>query len=102
MEKTFEEIAARELQLYAENSFTVYQRILHPVIENLKKKIEKGIFDKEKAVKAFEHVADFAAQQYHKEFGAALVPWYHIFDKATRRACAIAMTNDFINDYENL
>ena len=65
-----DEDAVRELVLYAENDSRIYRNKTLPVIANLKRKVAKGVFDKELAVKAFQYVADDAAKQYKKEFPA--------------------------------
>lgn len=79
--------AARELALYTENDGRIYRLYSVPTIDNLKKKMGKGTYDKEKAVKAWGYVADAAAKQYAKEFAHA-EDWYRIYNAATR--CEVA------------
>lgn len=78
--------AARELTLYAENTSRIYDLSVQ-VIENLRKKFQKGNYNAEKAVKAFEHVTEYAAKEYVREFSEPS-EWYVIFNAATRREAA--------------
>lgn len=78
--------AARELTLYAENTKKIYDLSVQ-VIENLRKKFQKDIYNVEKAVKAFEHVAEYAAKEYVREFSEPS-EWYLVFNAATRRETA--------------
>ena len=78
--------AASELTLYAENTRQVYDLTVQ-VIANLKKKFKKGVYNAERAVKAFEHVAEYAAKEYAREFSDSS-EWFTIFNAATRRETA--------------
>ena len=62
---------SRELFLYATNTGDLYRRMITPLIQNLRKKAKKGIYDKEKAVDAFYYVACEASKMYKKDFGYA-------------------------------
>lgn len=79
--------AARELVLYADNTSRVYFNSILPTIENLRRKVKRGTYDKQKAVKAFGYVAEYAAKEYAREF-ATPEQWHVIFNAATRRAAA--------------
>lgn len=78
--------AARELTLYSENTRKVYDLSVQ-VVENLRKKFQKGIYNAEKAVKAFEHVTEYAAKEYIREFSEPS-EWHIVFNAATRREAA--------------
>lgn len=78
--------AAKELVLYAENTRKIYDLSIQ-VIANLRKKFQKGTYNAEKAVKAFEHIAEYAAKEYAREFSEPS-EWYIIFNAATRRKAA--------------
>ena len=95
MKTNIDIIAAEELKLYSDNTYRVYKNYYLPICANLEKKIAKGTFDQEKAVKAFMYLVDFAAKLYHNEFGTKSVPWYHVFDKATREVVAKEYVNEF-------
>jgi hypothetical protein len=58
------------------------------VFENIAKKRIKGIYNHEKALKSWEHVAEVGAKQYIKEFCAKDDKWYEIFNKTTRAEAA--------------
>jgi len=60
--------ASRELLLFATNDAQLYRSRITPIIENLKKKIKKGTYDKVLALKLWRYAADDAAKRYNKEF----------------------------------
>lgn len=86
---------SRELKLYADNDSETYFKHYIPVAKNMSRKLEKGIFDNEKAVTGFLYVIDFAAKKYCREFGGI---WHKVFTKADREAAAAAMVEDFLNE----
>lgn len=90
--------AARELELYAENTREIYDRWTMPTVDNLTRKYKRGQYDKEKAVKAWEYVAEYAAKMYAREF-ASPSAWYVIFNAATRRAVAEYLEDVYFCEY---
>lgn len=60
---------SRELFLYATNDGDLYRSMVSPIIVNLHKKALKGVYDAEKAVDAFYHVATEASRHYNRDFG---------------------------------
>lgn len=60
---------SRELFLYTTNDGTLYCKMTTPIINNLKKKAEKGIYNAEKAVDAWYKVATEASNKYFKNYG---------------------------------
>lgn len=59
---------ARELSLFIQNDGELYRRQTLPIIENLAKKIKKGVFKHTLAVKLFRYLADNGAKKYTFEF----------------------------------
>ena len=95
MKTIIDEVAVRELELYATNDSEVYFKSIVPIQDNMTKKLKKGIFDHDKAVKAFLYTADFAAKKYCKEFGGI---WYQVFNKATREETAKYLLKNFLEE----
>lgn len=60
---------SRELFLYATNDGDLYRSMICPIIANLKRKAQKGIYDHEKAIDAFYPVATEASRHYARDFG---------------------------------
>lgn len=58
----------RELKLYIDNDYDLYMQQYTPQVENLKKKLGKGIYDPKKAEVLFKYLADNGAKKYDKEF----------------------------------
>lgn len=86
MKTVADHIAAEELVLYTINNSTVYGCSIKPLIANYRRKIAKNQYDREKAIKGFEHVAKVGAMHYEKEFLST--KYYTVFNAATRREAA--------------
>ena len=86
MKTVCDNVAAKELFLYAVNNRTIYQSSIRPLIENYRRKIAKNQYDRVKAVKGFDNIAKIAAMHYEKEF--LLNKYYIVFNAATRREAA--------------
>lgn len=86
MKTVCDNVAAEELYLYAINNGTIYRNSITPLIANYRKKISRGQYDEQKAVKGFENIAKMAAMQYEKEF--LLQKYYTVFNAETRREAA--------------
>ena len=89
--------SATNLYLYAKNSQNVYDRMIVPILENLSRKIRRGIYNGNKALNAFENIMDFAAQEYDKELGSGRGS-LTLFNKATRREAAKKLMECFEGD----
>lgn len=98
MKTMIDKAAVSELALYVENTRQVYDRATMPTVENLRKKNAKGQYDKEKAIKAWEYVAEYAAKLYHKEF-CGCGKWYDVFNAATRREVARYLEDVYYQEY---
>lgn len=79
--KEVDEVAVRELVLYAENDADLYRQSALPIIANLQRKVKKGTYDAELAIKLWRYHADRAAKEYIQEFDGEFSP-------ATRNAAA--------------
>ena len=86
--ETVDTEASRELDLYIMNSEELYRRKFMPIILNLKRKMAKGIYDHEKAVKLRMYLVDDAAKEYVKEFGSQSEDVKDMFPKETREKVA--------------
>jgi hypothetical protein len=95
----FEETATRELELYTENDADLYRQMRQPIELNLQKKKSKGIYDKEKARKAFLNLVNVAARKYTEEFSAKGDKPSSIFKMADRREVARRFEEDFEREY---
>ena len=62
-------VESHELFLYATNDGNLYRNMITPVIENMRRKAKKGLYDKEKAVDAYYHIATAASDKYNKDYG---------------------------------
>lgn len=62
-----EAIDAEELKLFVDNDYTLYKTMWEPITANLCKKKAKGIYDRDKAVKAFLNLARSGAKKYAAE-----------------------------------
>lgn len=97
----FDSHAATELELYMDNDTRFASQspsgMGRDVARNMAKKIDKGRYDPELAVKGWMHVVDAAAKAYAKEFGGGR--WHEMFDKQTRLVVARRQAEQFHRDY---
>ena len=86
-DNTIDKDAVRELVLTITNDGDLYRRQITPAIDNLKRKYKKGNYDRDKAVKLWQYVADEGVRRYNKEFGSGTysVAW---LNPITRKAIA--------------
>lgn len=79
---------SRELVLVAENDGDLYEHYIKPVIKNLQKHYNKGVYDVDKAVDAYYRIATEASNRYNKDFG-------YRFSVQQRFTAAVVMEQDF-------
>lgn len=87
-----ESIASEELRCYAINHSVLYQNSMVYIIANLTKKVEKGIYDRNKAIDLFYSYATNASNFYKKEFG-------HAFSVQERFTVAVDLEIEFQEGY---
>ena len=84
MKKTIcDDIAARELFLYAVNKESLYYSVIRSVLKCLYHKAMKGQYTIDKAADAFQYAVKHAAMMYTIEFGSGR--YYDTFNRATRQ-----------------
>ena len=76
--------AVNELDSYIMNDEDLYRRRFMPIIENIKRKIRRGIYDHKKVIKLWMYLVDDAAREYVKEFGNTSDDVKDMFPKETR------------------
>lgn len=59
-----DKVAAHELFLFIVDDADLYRQQGEPIILNLRRKIKRGIYDPQKALKLWRHLADFGAKKY--------------------------------------
>ena len=94
---------ARELKNTMDSTEEGYKQQYIPILKNLSKKMKKGTYDKEKAVKLMMYYVANGAKKYAKDFGGggATGPSVGGFDKKTREEAARAYVEDFEDDWDN-
>lgn len=88
--------ASHELVLYTVNDGDLYRQRVTPMLANLRRKIAKGTYNRELAVKLWLYLAEAGAKKYAKEF-ATPSEWSRIFPPADRREAA----KEFARYYED-
>jgi len=91
--------AAREIQLFADNDFQLYQQRQRPILINLGKKYKKGTYDIHKAAKLWRYYIDAAMQKYHKEFGSR-GKWYDLLSVPDRNLLALDYAIETKNEFD--
>ncbi len=89
--------AANELYLFAVNDANLYRQRIIPIIANLRKKVSKGIYNPELALKLWKYAADDAAKRYNKEY-AGSSKGYGAFNVGTRLSTARQLQNHYLSE----
>jgi len=92
---------ARELYLFVENDEILLMRRYPQFVKNLNRKAQRGVYDREKAVKLFMYLADEASKRYSKQFGDGKT---HAADVPTRMLLAKMLRDkyeNYIADYDH-
>jgi hypothetical protein len=79
--------------LYIENDGQLYQQQGEPIMRNLSRKWDKGIYDHDKAKTLWKYYADTGAKKYGKEHGAN--DGFNMFTPAVRRAVASELADNW-------
>lgn len=66
---------ANELYLFFQNDENLINRRYPEFVKNLERKVKRGIYDREKAVKLFMYLADEVSKKYSKDFGDGKTHW---------------------------
>ncbi len=80
--------AVNELDTFIMNNEDLYRRRFMPIISNIKRKLEKNVYDHEKAQKLWMYLIDDAAKEYVKEYGSQQDDVKDMFPKETRQQVA--------------
>jgi hypothetical protein len=80
--------AVNELDTYIMNNEELYRRRFMPIISNIRRKLNKNVYDHEKAQKLWMYLVDDAAKEYVKEFGSTQDDVADMFPKQTRQEVA--------------
>lgn len=95
-----DQVAARELLLFINNDYGLYRSHHVPIIKNLLRKMRKGVFDAEKAVKLFMYLTEAGAKKYGRASGWSGSGIPAFFTKATREAAARELRDEFLAENE--
>lgn len=80
MTNTVDQVMMRELELYVDNNYSLYQRA-EAIMANLERKVNRGVYDSSKAPKLWQYMIDEGARMYCKEFGGQV---RYMFPKVLR------------------
>ena len=84
-------------ETFIDNDAQLYRQQHWPIIKNLLKRYEKGIYDSKKAVKLFMYLVDAGAKKFVKENRDG-GDWHSLFPKSSRLQTAISLRDDFEMD----
>lgn len=62
-------VESSELFGYTTNNSEIYRQAITPIINNLRKKAQKGIYNSDKAIDLWYHVSTMASDKYGKDYG---------------------------------
>jgi len=81
--------AAREIQLFADNDYQLYQSQRLPILKNLARKYQKGTFKIDRAADLWKYYVDNAMKKYHKLYGSPRGNWYDLLSMQDRKRLAL-------------
>ena len=91
---------AHELVLFGENDADLYRQRTVPIMKNLTKKWDRGVYDHDLAVKLWTYWAADAAQRYSAEHGSPDVKWSNMFPTSVRNEVAEYMADYWEEELE--
>ena len=86
-------VEAEELHLFTVNDADIYRQRETPIIDNLKKKMKKGVYERAKAEKLAKYMFDDASKKYDNSTSG------HTFSPDERREAAAHWVKDFEDNY---
>lgn len=89
--------AITELRLFIDNDADLYKRQTTPMIDNVKRKIKNGKYDKNKAPKLWMYLVDNGAKKYAKEYSKPS-DWNVIFPKNVRQKVAYDLAEYYFEE----
>jgi hypothetical protein len=92
--------AVNELDLYINNNEDLYRKHFMPIVYNLQRKLDKKIYDHEKAKKLWMYLVDTAAREYTQEFGQPGEDVKDFFPKPTREKVAQVLADRELKNLE--
>jgi len=87
---------AYELKIYIENDANLYRQRFLPIMKNLQRKKEKGIYNNVGATKLFTYLVNDGAKKYAKENNGT---WNQMFSTAVRLETAREFEKEFSIEY---
>ena len=91
---------ANERVLFGENDADLYRQRTVPIMKNLTKKWDRGVYDHDLAVKLWTYWAADAAQRYSAEHGSPDVKWSNMFPTSVRNEVAEYMADYWEEELE--
>lgn len=78
---------SQNLRLFGDNDGDLHRQSFQPVVSNLSKKMDKGVYDSAKGAVLWGYHADKAAQAYAKQMPSGQ-PWHKQFPTSVRKEAA--------------
>ena len=92
---------AMELVLLADNDYQIYRSRVEPITKNLERKISRGTFKKELAIKLGKYLMDDVAKKYAVHYGTVGDRWYELFTPSDRRLASAIWVDQFLANRES-
>ncbi len=88
-----------ELKLFIDNDGELYRQQTTSIIDNLKKRLSKGTYDRTKAEKLWMYLVENGAKKYARQFASSPSGWHKIFSIPDRKVVAKELNDDFLSEY---
>ena len=94
-----DEIAAKEISLFADNDSDLYRQSRKPILINLSKKYKKGTFKIDLAAKLWVYYIENGMKKYHKLYGGR-GSWSTLLKPSDRKLLAMEYAIDTLREFE--
>lgn len=93
---------AHTLYTYAIDHPTVKREMIREVVNQLAHRVRAKAYDEGRALKAWGHVAEYAARLYKGEHGAPADHWRDLFSDDARRACCVLLSEHYADEIDEI
>ena len=100
MKKPINNETAHELALFAVNEGDLYESQAFAICRNLARKQLRGVYDADKALIAWGHLATAAAKKYNRDLCGFGSVWHDVFSVADRADAASVIADHYQDQIE--
>lgn len=105
MTNNINENRTTDITLFAIHTRQVHFNVLMPTVKNLSRKAARGVYDKEKALKAFYNAVNAILKDYYSKwfnaYHGTAYKWYELASTEERRIIAGELLENYTDDIDD-